>query len=181
MTEDKQIASLSGQDARFGEVQQLRPYAADALKPWERMKNGGQAVKQGDAETVEIFRKMVTPALILFLISEVERLAASAGFWGGALAREKNSGVPVQDAWLAAGGNPAWTPTRDELLAALRAMDEAIDAPDTVPDGIRERLEALTTPAAEEGPVLLCDIHRWLTAVWQAGDRLRGKNQLHEE
>lgn len=35
--------------------------------------------------------------------------------------------VSIQDAWIAAGGNPGITPTREELFAALRLLDQVCD------------------------------------------------------
>lgn len=37
------------------------------------------------------------------------------------------SSVCIQDAWLAAGGNPGIKASKDELLSALCIMDEAIE------------------------------------------------------
>lgn len=41
--------------------------------------------------------------------------------------------IGIQEVWEAAGGNPGIKATRDELLEALQAMDEAIDAADGRP------------------------------------------------
>jgi hypothetical protein len=56
--------------------------------------------------------------------------------------------MSLQEAWNLAGGNPGITPTRDEVVVALKTLDKVCDEADEV-----RPLYAATQPAAPKGEV----------------------------
>lgn len=85
--------------------------------------------------------------------------ALAESFRGFTMALETHIGI--QEAWEHAGGNPGIKATREELISALRALDEACDE-DTMP--LTEVWNALVGDSSLETPTL-SNVRTLLTVV----------------
>jgi hypothetical protein len=113
-------------DGSTGPCQACRDFASDGASPTATTARKVRAVMPDNAPLVQAHRQLAATTAS----ASYER-PADASRWtnpaDGTTASASEETITVQEAWEAAGGNPGIKATKQELLGALRAMDEAVD------------------------------------------------------